>query len=44
MPGADPGAALADLADLGLDEGGHLLLDRCLGGLAPGQQIGRAHV
>ena len=35
----DAAAALVDLADLGLDEGGHLLLDRALGGLAPGQRL-----
>jgi hypothetical protein len=39
MPMSDAAAALVDLADLGLDEGGHLLLDRCLGGLAPGQRL-----
>ena len=38
MPSPDP-AALAELADLGLDEGGHLLLDRALGGLAPGRRL-----
>jgi hypothetical protein len=38
MPSADA-AAFVDLADLGLDEGGHLLVDRGLGGLAPGQRL-----
>jgi hypothetical protein len=32
-------ADLADLADLGLDEGGHLLIDRALDRLAPGQRL-----
>jgi hypothetical protein len=39
MPSADATAALVDLAGLGLDEGGHLLVDRGLGGLAPGQRL-----
>jgi hypothetical protein len=41
MPGTDAAAAaaLVDLADLGLDEGGHLLLDRALDGLGPGQRL-----
>src|ERR1700728_3269070 len=39
MPMSDAAAAVVDLADLGLDEGGHLLLDRCLGGLAAGQRL-----
>ena len=38
MPRTDPAAA-ADLADLGLDEGGHLLVDRALDGLAPGRRL-----
>ena len=37
MPSANA-AAMTDLADLGLDEGGHLLVDRGLGGLTPGQR------
>ncbi|HEY5016841.1 MAG TPA: hypothetical protein VII59_08695, partial [Streptosporangiaceae bacterium] len=32
-------AASVDLADLGLDEGGHLLVDRALDGLAPGRRL-----
>jgi hypothetical protein len=32
-------ADLADLADLGLDEGGHLLIDRALDRLAPGGRL-----
>jgi hypothetical protein len=41
MPGTDAAAAaaLVDLADLGLDEGGHLLLARALDGLGPGQRL-----
>ena len=40
MPGTDAtAAAVVDLADLGLDEGGHLLLDRALDGLGPGQRL-----
>jgi hypothetical protein len=41
MPSTDAAAAAprVDLADLGLDEGGHLLLDRALGGLAPGRRL-----
>src|ERR1700689_2631859 len=39
MPTSDVAAAVVDLADLGLDDGGHLLLDRSLGGLAPGQRL-----
>jgi hypothetical protein len=39
MPLSDPAAACVDLADLGLDEGGHLLLDRGLDGLAPGGRL-----
>jgi hypothetical protein len=31
--------ATTDLADLGLDEGGHLLVGRALGGLAPGERL-----
>ena len=38
MPSTDA-AALVDLADLGLDEGGDLLVDRGLGGLAPGRRL-----
>ena len=30
---------LVDLADLGLDEGGHLLVDRASAGLGPGQRL-----
>src|SRR5580693_3121731 len=40
MPSADAAAAArVDLADLGLDDGGHLLLDRALAGLAPGRRL-----
>ena len=35
MPATDP----TDLADLGLDEGGHLLVARALAGLAPGERL-----
>ena len=34
-----PATDLADLADLGLDEGGHLLVARALAGLAPGERL-----
>jgi hypothetical protein len=34
-----PASQLADLADLGLDEGGHLLLARALARLAPGERL-----
>jgi len=39
MPTADADFARVDLADLGLDEGGHLLLDRALGALEPGGRL-----
>src|SRR3984885_4428908 len=44
MPSADADHAAhtadrADLADLGLDEGGHLLIDRALDRLAPGGRL-----
>jgi TusA-related sulfurtransferase len=35
MPATEP----TDLADLGLDEGGHLLVARALAGLAPGERL-----
>ena len=34
-----PGTELADLADLGLEEGGHLLVARALARLAPGERL-----
>ena len=34
-----PAAELTDLADLGLDEGGHLLIARALARLAPGERL-----
>jgi hypothetical protein len=34
-----PPLGRADLADLGLDEGGHLLVARALGALAPGERL-----
>ena len=34
-----PATELADLADLGLDEGGHLLVARALARLAPGERL-----
>ena len=39
MPMGDAAAALVDLADLGLDEGGHLLVARALARLPPGGRL-----
>ncbi len=37
--GAAPAPAVLDLEDLGLDRGGHLLVERALAGLAPGERL-----
>src|ERR1700759_2653355 len=41
MPGTDhaAGAGVADLADLGLDEGGHLLVAHALDAVRPGGRV-----
>ena len=39
MPMSDAAATVVDLADLGLDEGGDLLLDRAFDGVAPGGRL-----